>query len=59
MRKIEIKQKLEELVKELKNSEDSSTLWDKEINESLVNLRKHMTHAGGGACTCCGGSGVA
>ncbi|SFR65200.1 hypothetical protein [Maribacter stanieri] len=58
MRKIEIKQKLEELVKELRNSEDSSTLWDKEINESLVNLRKHMTHSGGNPCSCCGGSGV-
>ena len=58
MTKYEIKNKLEELVKELEKSDDTSNLWNKEINESLVKLRKHMTHASGNACSCCGGSGI-
>ena len=58
MTKYEIKNKLEELVSELERTNDTVTLWDGKINESITKLRKHMTHTSGNPCSCCGGSGV-
>jgi len=58
MRKAEIHRKLEELVKEIETTDDNSTLWDNDIKESLVKLRKHVMHVSGNTCSCCNGSGV-